>query len=146
MLKELITENWKQAFKDKDDVKKSTLSMLRAAITNAEKEKQTDLSEDEVIRIIQKEVKKRQEAATGFRDGGREDSALKEEAEAVILNGYLPEQISDEELDNIIDEAVIAVAASTQKDMGRVMKELMPILSGKADNKKVSEKVKSKLT
>lgn len=147
MLEDRITEDYKQAMKSKDAVKTSVLSFLRAQVKNVMIEKKVEKLEDaDVIAVIKKQVKQRQDSIAQFEQGGRADLADKEKAELAILKGYLPQEMSEGELKVLIDEAVKESGASTMKDMGKLMKVLMPKVAGKADNKLVSDLVKQKLS
>ncbi len=139
-------EDLKQAQLAKDETKVSTLRLLLSEIKNAEIAKSTPLQDQDIISIIQKEVKKRKEAAEGFRKGGREESALKEEAELKVLEGYLPAQLSNEELTNIVESSINEVGAKSISDMGRVIGLVMSKVAGKADGGTVSALVKERLS
>jgi len=163
-LKEKIKEDLKNSLKEKEDLVVSVLRMLLAATNNKETEKRTkiwkqkpdsnqeclekesQLTEEEFIEVISSEVKKRRESVLEFERGKREDLASKERAEIEILQKYLPEQLSEEELRKIIKEAVLKVSAKEVRDMGKVMAELMPKVKGKADGGLVSKIVKEFLS
>lgn len=149
MLSEKIQADLKDAQLQKDEIKTSVLRMLISEIHYSEIRQQEGdqgkLSDEEIISVIQKEVKKRKEAAIGFRQGEREESALKEEKEAEILASYLPVQLSDEQLLKIIDEAISQTGASVISDMGKVIGKVMGQVAGQADGGRVSNFVKSKL-
>jgi len=163
-LKEKIKEDLKNSLKKGEDLVVSVLRMLLAATNNKETEKRTkiwkqkpdsnqeclekesQLTEEEFIEVISSEVKKRRESVLEFERGKREDLASKERAEIEILQKYLPEQLSEEELRKIIKEAVLKVNAKEVKDMGKVMAELMPKVKGKADGGLVSKIVKEFLS
>lgn len=130
----------------RNEIKVSTLRLLLSEIKNAEISKGGQLTDDDVVVIIQREVKKRKEAATGFRTGGREEQAQKEEIELKILEGYLPQQLSDKELTGIVDQAITEVGASSVADMGKVMGTVMGKVAGKADGGRVSALVREKLS
>jgi uncharacterized protein YqeY len=119
-------------------IKLSTIRLLLSEIKNAEILKKGALSDDEVVDVIQRQVKRRKEAIEQYRKGGREDLAEKEEKEATILSSYLPEQLSDEEIIDLIKEAIKETGATSVKDTGRVMGTLMPKVRGKADGKRVN--------
>jgi len=159
-LKEKIHEDLKEAMKGKEELTSSVLRMLIAAIITKEKEKrykigkgkpemtevelieESQLTEEEVVDVLVSEVKKRKESILSFEQGGRPELAEKEKKEAQILYKYLPEQMSEEELKKLIAQAVQKTGAKEQKDMGRVMAELMPKIKGKADSGLVSKIVK----
>jgi len=140
-----ILKDLKQAQLSRDKVKVSTLRLLVSEIHNAEI-KQGVLTDQDLISVIQREVKKRREAAEGFRKGGREDSAQKEESEAKILQGYLPSQMTDEELTAVVEQAITEVGANSVSDMGKVMGAIMGKVAGQADGTRVSTIVKERLT
>jgi len=149
MLIENLQQDLRQSQLDKDEAKVNTLRLLLSEISYAKIKKNggedQELSDDEVVSIIQKEVKKRKEAADGFRQGDREESALKEEAEAEILSKYLPQQLSDEQLNSMIDEAIAQTGAVAISDMGKVIGIVMGKVKGQADGARISSLVKEKL-
>ncbi len=140
-LKRSITDDIKAAMKSGDTVKKDTLRMLIAAVNNAEKAKQSALGNADVLGIIAKEVKKHQESIDAFKQGNRQDLVDKEEAEMAILQAYLPEQMSRDDIVKAAKEVITAVGAQGPGDKGKVMKELMPKLKGKADGKEINDVV-----
>ncbi len=140
-----LMEELKKAIKEKDQVRVSVIKLLRAELKNAKIAKMADLTEEDFIKILRKEVKKREEAIEMYRKGGREDLAKQEEEELKILKEYLPPELSEAELERIIDEAIEKVGATSMKDMGKVMKEVMAKVAGRADGSKVSAMVRSKL-
>ncbi|MFH1621675.1 MAG: GatB/YqeY domain-containing protein [Candidatus Omnitrophota bacterium] len=147
MLEDKIMQDFKDAMKNRDSFKQSTLSFLRSQIKNVAIEKKRDkLDDSDVIVIIKKQVKQRMDAIEQFKAGARSDLAEKEQKEIEVLKKYLPQELSREELEKIIDEAIACVGANSVKDMGKVMKEVMIKASGRADNKLLSEIVKTKLT
>lgn len=148
MLLDKVQEDFKQAQLARDTLKISTLRLLLSEIKNAEialrqSSGQIVLSDDQVGSIIRREIKKRKEAAAAFRSGDREEQAQKEEAEAQVLEGYLPAQISDEELTKIVEETIRGLTSS---DMGMIMKIVMGKVAGRADGGRVSSLVKEKLS
>jgi hypothetical protein len=149
-LQEQITADLTAAMKARDRMRTGTLRMLLAAVKNAAVAEglgpQGALDDDTVIKLVQTEAKRRKEAATAFRDGGREESAAKEEAEAEILADYLPAQLSDDELAALVAAAAEEAGATDPSGMGQVMKVLMPRVAGRADGSRVSAAVKSHLT
>ena len=146
MLEEKILENFKQAMKDKDALRVSTLSFLRSELKNIAIDKRASKLEDaDVLAAIKKQIKQRQDSIEQFTAGGRVDLAQKESKELEILKFYLPEQLSEGKIKEIIDQVVSLAGAKTAQDMGKVMKELLPKLAGGADNKLVSELVKQRL-
>jgi len=140
-LKQKITEDLKQAMKSGDTVKRSILRMLMSSINNAEIAKQAALNESDILGVIAKEVKQHHESIESFKQGNRQDLVSKEEAELAILQGYLPQQLTHEEIVAAAREVITAVGAGGPGDKGRVMKELMPRLKGRADGKEINEVV-----
>ena len=146
MLEERIMEDYKKAMKEKEALKVSVLSFLRAELKNAAIDKKKDKLEDaEVIAVVKKQVKQRQDSIEQFKAGGRQDLVEKETKELEILKSYLPQQLSEDKIREIIEEAVRETGACGPQDMGKLMKVLLPKLSGGADNKLVSELVKNRL-
>ncbi len=145
MLIEKIEMDLKNALKSKDQLRVSTLRLLKSAIGYLAIEKKDDLKDDDVISVIKKQVKQRKDSIEGFKKGNREDLAQKEHSELEILKVYLPEEITPEALSAIIDEAINETGASRPKDMGMVMKAVMAKTKGSADGKAVSSIVNEKL-
>ena len=141
-----IQNDLKKAQLNRDEVKVSTLRLLLSEVKNGEIAKREPLSDNDVISIIQRELKKRKEAAAGFRTGGREESATKEELEGKVLETYLPSQLSHEELTKIVLDTINELGASSLTDMGKVMGEVMGKVAGRSDGGTVSALVKEKLT
>lgn len=141
-----IRKDLNEAQLAKDAVKVSVLRLLLSEIKNAEIDKRGDLTEDDIISVIQKEAKIRREAAEGFRLGQREEQAQKEEAELKILESYLPAQLSNEQLTIIIEESIKEVGAKGIADMGKVMGVTMGKVKGEADGNSVSNIVREKLS
>lgn len=147
MLEDKILADFKDAMKNRNAFRQSTLSFLRSQLKNMAIEKKKDkLDDSDVIAIIKKQVKQRLDSIEKFKSGVRLDLAEKEQKELEILKAYLPEELSKEELEKIIDEVIASIGANTIKDMGKVMKEIIPKVSGRADNKLLSELVRLKLT
>lgn len=146
-LKDRIKGDLTAAMKARDDVRKGTLRMVLSAIGAEEVSGSTarQLSDDEIITVLTREVKRRKEAAEAFRTGGREDSAAGEEAEAAVIAEYLPVQLSEADLASLVDDAIAEAGAESPRDMGKVMKVLQPKVAGRADGKVVAEAVKSRL-
>lgn len=162
-LKEKIQKDLYSALKEKDENKASTLRFLNAQILNKEKEKrfklakgkevgannlenQSNLTDEEIIEVMMSEVKKRKEAILEFEKGNRKDLAEKENKEIEILKGYLPEQLPEEEVKNIVKETIKKIGASGIKEMGKVMKELSPQIKGRAEGGLVSKIVREFLS
>ena len=145
MLKEKLMEDLKSAMKEKDEIKKNTVQMVRAGILQIEKDKGLEVEDNQIIDIIAKEVKKRKDAAIDFEKGGREDLVEKNNKEIEILSAYLPKQLSKEEIEAIVKEIIAEVNATTIKDMGKVMKSAKEKIGAAADGKTINEVVKSLL-
>lgn len=144
--KQYIHQELKEALLAGDELKTGTLRMLLAALVNKEKEKsQHQLSEEEIQQVVATEVKKRREAAEAFEKGGRTEMAEKERKELGILQTYLPEQLSEQEVRKLVGEAIAQTGAAKPQDMGKVMAALMPKIKGKADGAFVSALVKELL-
>jgi uncharacterized protein YqeY len=134
------------AAKARDQQRLAALRLVLDALKKASKEARDELDEEAEIAVLQRERKRRAEAAAAYRDAGRDETAASEEAEAALIDEYLPEQISDEELERIVSEAVAESGAESRKEMGKVMSAVMPKVGGRADGKRVSELVREKLT
>lgn len=145
MVKDKLTSDMKEALKSQDKIRLQTIRMVLASIKNAEIDKQRPLNEEEIMNVIQREIKMRREALEQFARGGREDLVKQTEAEIKVLEGYLPQQLSDEELTSLIRETIEEVGAKSGKDMGKVMAALMPKIRGKADGRRANELVKQLL-
>lgn len=143
--KEKLQEALKQAMRAGDDTQKATLRMTLAAIRNAEIERRGDLDEADMLAILQKEVKSRQETAEEARQAGREDLARQAEQEIAVLDQYLPQPLSHAELESMAREAIREVGASSPREMGQVMKVLIPRVRGRADGSEVSQIVRQLL-
>ena len=144
-LKSLIQEEIKVSMKKGDKEKTTTLRMAISEIKKEEIDKQTDLNEENTISIIQKMIKQRKDSSNQFRSANRDELAAKEEMEIKILTEFLPEQISEEEITEIVREAIIREGASSPQDMGKIMRSLKSNLQGKADMAVVSKVVKKSL-
>jgi len=136
-LKQKIKNDLNEALKNADDVSRSVLGMVLAAIMNKELAKAKEATPEEIIEILFLEAKKRKESIAAFEKGNRQDLVEKEKKELAILQKYLPEQMSEEDLRKIIKEAIEKTGAKEIKDMGKVMKELMPEVKGKAEGNTV---------
>lgn len=145
MLRDTIAEDLKTAMKARDQVRVATLRMLITAVKNAQVERMHELDDDEVIDVASREAKRRKESIEAFRSGGRDDLVAKEEAELAVLQAYLPEQITGDALAALVDETIAETGASTPKEMGAVMKALMPKVRGRADGAELSALVKARL-
>lgn len=149
-LQQQIVDDLKASMKARDKDRTSALRMVLSQMKNTAIEKgrgpQGELSDDEVQRILASEVKKRRESVTSYRDAGRDEQADREEAEAALYEAYLPEQLSDAEVDAIIDEVIAETGASGMKDMGPTMKAVMSRVGTQADGSRVSQQVKARLS
>jgi hypothetical protein len=164
ILKQKIQEDFKKFLKEKKEIEVSTLRMLNSAIFNKEKEKryklsqekpdlkekelekESQLTDEEIVQVVFSEIKKRKESILLFEKGKREDLAKKEKKEMEVLKKYLPEQLSEEEIKKMAKEIITKIGAKEPKDMGKVMGQLMPKLKGKAEGGLVSKIVKELLT
>ena len=147
MLEDQLQKDYIQAMKDRDAVKSSTVNFLRAQLKNVRIEKRSEALEDkDVIAVIKKQIKQRQDSIEQYEKGGRNDLADKETAEMAILKTYLPEELSGEVLQQLVDQAVAETGAQSMKDMGNVIKAVAAKAQGKADNRVISELVKKALS
>jgi uncharacterized protein len=144
-LRERLQSGITTAMRSGDALRRDTLRMAENAIYNGEKRERRTYSDDEVAAVLAREVKTRRESIEAFRKGGRDDLAAKEAAEIEILSEFLPEQLSEDEIRALIDEAVGATGAAGPKDLGKVMGWLSPRTRGRADGKRVSELVSARL-
>ena len=128
-----------------DAARRDTLRLILSSLQGAEKELQRPLSEDEELQVLQRERKKRLEAAEAFRNAGREEQADKEEDELDVLEEFMPEPMSEDELEEIVDDVIAEVGATSMRDIGRVMADVMPQVAGRADGSAVSQIVREKL-
>ncbi len=133
------------AMKSQEKDRLTCIRFIQAAIKKVEVDTRKDLSDADVIGILSNQIKQRKDSIAQFRTGGREDLAAKEESELAILQSYLPKQLSNEEIADLVEQAIKQSGATAAKDMGAVMKILMPQIAGKADGGAVSALVKSKL-
>ncbi len=145
-LKEKLMEDLKDAMKNKNEIKKNTVTMIKAAILQVEKDKQVTLEDDAIVEIIAKEAKKRKDAIVEFEKANRQDLIDQTNEELAIIKEYLPEELSTEELTKIIEEVIAEVGAETMKDMGKVMQGVKAKTAGRADGKVINEIVKAKLS
>ena len=144
-IKETLTQDLKLALKEKDTIKKNTVQGIRAAILQFEKDNLTELNDDGILDVIAKELKKRKDVLPEYEKSGREDLITQLNREIEIVMGYLPSQLSEDELDEIVRQAVEVSGASSMKDMGAVMAEVMPKVRGRADGKMVNALAKKYL-
>jgi uncharacterized protein len=140
-----LEEELREARLARDDARRDALSLLLSSLRSAEKDLQRELTGDEELQVLQRERKRRVEAAEAFRNGGREEQAAAEEAELAVLEEFMPAQLSEEELEEIVDDAIAEVGATSMRDLGRVMADVMPQVAGRADGSMVSQLVREKL-
>ena len=146
MLEDQLQKDYIQAMKDRDTVKASTVNFLRAQLKNVRIEKRSETLEDkDVVVVIKKQIKQRQDSIEQYEKGGRKDLADKETAEMAILKSYLPEELSEQALQQFIEQAIRETGAQSMKDMGNVIKAVAVKAQGRADNRVVSELVKKAL-
>jgi uncharacterized protein YqeY len=142
---ERLEAELKQAMAARDSERRDTLRLILASLRSAEKELQRPLHDDEELQVLQRERKRRTEAAEAFRAGDREEQAETEERELDVLEEFMPEPLSEEELEEIVDDAIAEVGATSMRDIGRVMADVMPQVAGRADGSAVSQLVREKL-
>ena len=140
-----IEDDLKQAMLARDGERRDALRLILSALKSAEKELQRPLSGDEELQVLQRERKRRLEAAEAFRNGGRSEQAAAEEVELAVLEEFMPEPLSEEEIEEIVDDVIAEVGATSLRDIGRVMADVMPQVSGRADGSTVSQLVREKL-
>ncbi len=140
-----IETELKDARRARDDARRDALALLLNALRAAEKELQRSLSEDESLQVLQRERKKRVEAMEAYDAAGREEQADREEFELDVIEEFMPEPLSEEELEEIVDNVIAEVGATSLRDLGRVMADVMPQVSGRADGSTVSQLVREKL-
>lgn len=145
-LKDTLLLDMKTAMKEKDVLRKNAVQMVRAAVLQIEKDQKIVLDDDGIIDVIVKEVKKRRDSIADFERGGRQDLIDAANYEINVLTGYLPAQLSADEIEAIVKNAISEVNAQSMKDMGKVMAAVMPHTKGKADGKIVNECVKKYLS
>ena len=133
------------AMKERETVRRDALRLILSSLRSAEKELQRPLHDDEELQVLQRERKRRLESIEAFRGGGREAEAAAEEAELAVLEEFMPEQLSEDELEEIVDDAIAEVGATSMRDLGRVMADVMPQIAGRADGSMVSQLVREKL-
>jgi uncharacterized protein YqeY len=142
---EEIEDEVKEAMRARDAERRDALRLILNALKNSEKELMRPLSEDEELQVLQRERKRRVEAAEAFRAGGREAQAEAEERELDILQEFMPEPLGEDEIEEIVDDAIAEVGATSMADLGRVMADVMPQIAGRADGSVVSQIVREKL-
>ena len=145
-LKEQINKDLKEAMKAKDTQKRDALRLLNSAFKQIEVDERKELTDEDVIKIIQKQVKQRNDSIEQYKEAGRDDLVAKEQLEIDYYKVYLPAQLSDEELENALKEIITQVGATSMKDMGKVMGMATKQLAGKADGKRINQVVKKLLS
>jgi len=145
-LEEKLVDEMKQAMKSSNKLRLSTIRMIRSAIKNKEIEQRKKLDDEGIFRVIQGMVRKSEESIEQFKAGGRMDLVEKEQKEVETMKSFLPQPLSREEILRIIDQSIEETQASSLKDLGKVMKSVMPRLEGKADGKLINQLVKEKLS
>jgi uncharacterized protein len=144
-LVERIEGDLRDAMRARDDDRRDALRLILSSLRAAEKELQRPLHDDEELQVLQRERKRRVEAAEAFRNAGREEQAQSEERELEVLEGFMPEPLSEDELEEIVDEVIAEVGATSLRDIGRVMADVMPQVAGRAEGSHVSQVVREKL-
>jgi uncharacterized protein YqeY len=140
-----IEDELKAAMRARDQERTDTLRMTLSSLRAAEKDLQRPLKDDEELQVLQRERKQRAEAAEAFRSGGREEQAATEEEELEIIEEFMPEPLGEDELEQIVDDAIAETGATSLRDLGRVMADVMPQVAGRADGSAVSQLVREKL-
>ena len=133
------------AMKERDTERRDALRLILSSLRAAEKELQRPLHDDEELQVLQRERKRRLESAEAFRAAGREERAQAEEAELAVLEEFMPERLSEDDLERIVDDAIAEVGATSMRELGRVMADVMPQIAGRADGSAVSQIVREKL-
>jgi hypothetical protein len=140
-----LEDELKQAMLARESERRDALRLILSSLRSAEKDLQRPLSDDEELQVLQRERKRRLEAAEAFRDADREPQAQKEEGELAILEEFMPEPLSEDDIERIVDDAIAENGATSMRDMGRVMADVMPQIAGRADGSTVSQLVREKL-
>jgi uncharacterized protein YqeY len=140
-----MEEELREARLARDEQRRDALSLLLSSLRSAEKDLQRELTEDEELQVLQRERKRRVEAAEAFRKGSRDEQAAAEEAELAVLEEFMPTPLSENELEEIVDDVIAEVGATSLRDLGRVMADVMPQVAGRADGSMVSQLVREKL-
>ena len=140
-----LEDELKQAMVARDGERRDTLRLILTSLRSAEKELQRPLHDDEELQVLQRERKRRVEAAEAFRNAGREEQARAEERELEVLEGFMPDPLSEDEIEEIVDEVIAEVGATSLRDIGRVMADVMPQVAGRAEGSHVSQVVREKL-
>jgi hypothetical protein len=140
-----IEDELARAMRERDSERRDALRLILSSLRSAEKELQRPLHDEEELQVLQRERKRRLEAAEAFRGGGREEQAEGEERELAVLEEFMPEPLSEDEIESIIDDAIAECGATSLRDLGRVMADVMPQIAGRADGGHVSQLVREKL-
>ena len=140
-----IEEELATAMREREAERRDALRLILSSLRSAEKELQRPLHDEDELQVLQRERKRRLEAAEAFRTGGREEQAESEERELAVLEEFMPEPLTEEELETIIDDAIAECGATSIRDLGRVMADVMPQVAGRADGSDVSRLVREKL-
>jgi uncharacterized protein YqeY len=140
-----IEDELAEAMRARDGLRRDALRLILSNLRAAEKELQRELHDEEELQVLQREKKKRIEAAEAYRAGGSEERAEQEEQELAVIEEFMPEPLSEEELETIIDDAIAECGATSLRDLGRVMADVMPQVAGRADGGQVSQLVREKL-
>jgi uncharacterized protein len=140
-----IEDDLKAAMRERDNDRRDALRLILSSLRSAEKELQRPLTDQEELQVLQRERKKRVEAEEAFRAAGRQEQADAEDYELEVLEDYMPEPLSEEELEEIVDDAIAENGATSLQDLGRVMADVMPQVAGRADGSAVSQLVREKL-
>jgi uncharacterized protein len=140
-----IEDDLKEAMRERDNDRRDALRLILSSLRSAEKELQRPLTDQEELQVLQRERKKRLEAEEAFRAAGREEQADSEDYELEVLEEFMPEPLSEEELEEIVDDAIAENGATSLQDLGRVMADVMPQVAGRADGSAVSQLVREKL-
>ncbi|WP_024620437.1 GatB/YqeY domain-containing protein [Metaclostridioides mangenotii] len=144
-LKQKLQEDLKSSMKNKDTVRKSVVTLIRASIKQYEVDNRVELDDDAIIDIVAKQMKQRRDSLVEFKKAEREDLVEETEAEIEVLKEYLPQQLSEEEIEDIVKASISEVGATSMKDMGKIMSVIQPKIKGRADGKLVNELVKKNL-
>ena len=144
-LKERLMEDMKVSMRNKETLKKSVITMIRASVKQKEVDDRVDVNDDDVIELIAKQLKQRKDALVEFEKAERDDLIAQTKAEIEILASYLPQQLTDEELEAVVRDAVAEVNAQSIKDMGKIMGKVMAVAKGRVDGKRINEMVKKAL-
>jgi uncharacterized protein len=140
-----IQEELSKAMRERDAERRDALRLILSSLQSAQKELQRELQDQEELQVLQRERKRRSEAAEAFRAGGAEEKAAQEDRELAVIEEFMPEQLSEEELESIIDDVIAECGATSMRDLGRVMADVMPQVAGRADGAQVSQLVREKL-